>query len=694
MPRPLLFLPPRLPLSISRPRFTALLQSLRSPVPQPVLSCLPSLSGVDLARTFWGVPASPSLTETADLLDLLSTPEGATAIADASRAARRPLPLRLAPADLAAVLLTRHATDPALYAPVLARALLPFARIVPTVLPLELVARAPRAAADPSLLTRALETLLTPRRFLAAFHATDDATASIHIAILRRASARAALAPANESRILRRDVVVDTLRIDVPDGRVVIHCDPDDDRARLETAYAAAVATSLFNDPSFFADAPAYTCKPVVLLGSEGLAARRPPGVSRIRVVDITWDDGEGTTHNAHGSDALAAFERLGGARGGYVREMTYRLDAPVSPHPVDVTVHLPDRALYRSARHERLAREALASIGSLTPGAVADDSYTLAPWIHAEWRWRKVLGDALFERMAAAKVLVRVKTRMVGDPAMGKYGWSYVAFDLRTEPGKQYAVAMDRRLPSRDLEGDHRRMWRLDPAAVGRALARELGTDPAPPDATIGDAAIDLGTVRGEIGLRFMAVLRSPGPSVATLVEAMVRAAGTSHLVVLLPDGRTIGGAGVVEIGLGLAELFGQQPIASQVFARVVQKKGDDSVARWRLAAPDTRFVADAKTGRMWLDRCELTLPESGARILRRTAREGGRPVQTNILAHEVSPHRGDDAVIRQTTPRLGAWIRDSFAARGLKAPDDADDIVAFVPKKGWRMTVKCEVL
>ncbi len=575
MALPLLFLPPRLPLSISLPRFTSFLLALRAPLPLRLLSTSRPPTALDLARALWGVPASPDFSDAIDLLDLLSSPTGAPT---PPRAARRPLPLRLPPADLAAVLLTLHASDPAAFEPLLERTLHTFARVVPRHLPLELVARAPRAAADPALLVRALESILGPRRFVAAWYATDDATGSLHVAVVRRARAHAAVGPARgaalvPARRLRRDFTVDTIRVDVPDGRVILRCDPDD--PSLESAYAAAVATSLFGDPSYFADTPAYTFKTVVLLGSEGLAAKRPPGVSRMRVVDITWDDGEGSTLNAHGSDALAAFERRGGAGGGYVTGAMYRIDAPVSSHPIDVAIRLPDRAFYRSARHERLARAALASVGSLAPGAVADDSFTLAPWIHAEWRWRKLLGDALFDSMVAAKLLVRVKTRMVGDPAMGKYGWSYVAFDLRSEPGKQYAVAMDPRLPSRDLEGDERRMWRLDPAAVGRALARDLGAEPAPPDAAIGSAALDLGTVRDAIDLRFFAVLRSPGPAAPALVQAMVRASGASHLVVLLPEGRTLGGAGGVEIGLGIAELFGQEPITAKTFTCVAEKKG-----------------------------------------------------------------------------------------------------------------------
>ena len=115
--------------------------------------------------------------------------------------------------------------------------------------------------------------------------------------------------------------------------------------------------------------------------------------------------------------------------------------------------------------------------------------------------------------------------------------------------------------------------------------------------------------------------------------------ALGVSGILILLPERRTLGGAGAVEIGLGIGELFGQDPIAAKVFARVAERKGVDHVAApWRLAAPDTRFVLEVKTGRTWLDRCELELPESGARLLRRIAREEGQPVHTSLLGQELS--------------------------------------------------------
>ena len=56
-------------------------------------------------------------------------------------------------------------------------------------------------------------------------------------------------------------------------------------------------------------------------------------------------------------------------------------------------------------------------------------------------------------------------------------------------------------------------------------------------------------------------------------MLDAMVRVAGASHVVVLLPERRSLGAP--VEIGLTTAQLFGEGSIAAKVFASVEKKKG-----------------------------------------------------------------------------------------------------------------------
>ncbi|HEY2517666.1 MAG TPA: hypothetical protein VGI39_42650, partial [Polyangiaceae bacterium] len=445
------------------------------------LAAAESAPRADVARSLWGFASDARGAEAFDLLELLATPLGARAITDALAAAGRSPAPDLPCEDLAAWLLTRRARSARLE-PVLERALHRFARFVPPSPPLELVGVASRRSADPALAIPALAAFLG-EGFVDAWQASGE-DGRVHLAVLRRAPVRAAVILDRRSRLvrrrLRRDLACDVLRLEPGGARLVVRTD----EPSLEWGYARVLGRVLFGDEGHFDSAVAYTLKSIVALGSAGLAAARPPGVSRVRVIDLTWDDGEGTAHHLHGSDTLAAFERRGGASGGYVTSALFRFDLAGVERPVDVAVRLPDRAEYRSALHEPVVRAALESLGALAPGRVQDDSFTLAPWVHAEWRWRRILGDACFGRLVARKILVRTESRMVGAPQMGKYGWSYVSFDLKSEPGKKYAVAMDPALPSRDLDPEELRMWRLDLPALQRALAGDLACEPAPADA------------------------------------------------------------------------------------------------------------------------------------------------------------------------------------------------------------------
>ncbi len=99
MSTPLLFVPPRLALSIARPRFDAFLAAFDVALPREASAGSP----IDVARALWGMPTLEALADAVDLLDLLATDDGAAAIRDAARAAGRTLPRNLPPADLATV---------------------------------------------------------------------------------------------------------------------------------------------------------------------------------------------------------------------------------------------------------------------------------------------------------------------------------------------------------------------------------------------------------------------------------------------------------------------------------------------------------------------------------------------------------------------------------------------------------------
>ena len=164
----------------------------------------------------------------------------------------------------------------------------------------ELVAKKPHEANEPAHFERAIAELLKDD-LVDVWHALDE-RGSVHVAVVRRGRARASFDGVDPSvaRRMRRDRSGDLVRIDVAEGRILIRTD----EPSLERAYARAAGSALFDDEAFFGDSPSYSLKALVALGHEALAALRLPGVLRARLVDITWDDGAGVTHTAHGSDA------------------------------------------------------------------------------------------------------------------------------------------------------------------------------------------------------------------------------------------------------------------------------------------------------------------------------------------------------------------------------------------------------
>jgi hypothetical protein len=149
------------------------------------------------------------------------------------------------------------------------------------------------------------------------------------------------------------------------------------------------------------------------------------------------------------------------------------------------------------------------------------------------------------------------------------------------------------------------------------------------------------------------------------------------------------------VDVPLGIAELFGGVGCAPKVIERVAEKKRlpRSFAGLWRLAGPGVRFAGDDQTLECCLDGHALDISEAGRRVLIGTAKGAGEPVPSGVLGGIVAPRRADDGAVRQTVRKLGGWIRDSFVRAGKKPPKDADAIVEFVPKRGWRMTVKADV-
>ncbi len=605
------------------------------------------------ARALWGREVPRHLADTFDLLGRLATPAGRDALIEAARDTRREHAgwAEQSPADVAAGLLARAVVENA----VLHRAYLRLSR-----LPIErptyelrgkaatrIPARAPTPGAPKdrvSALAAALARVQGPgagparRGETAAAEAwvhEDDATGDLHAVVLYAIPGEPARA--------------DAFRFRVAEARLAITAA----RPQWLPAYAAAWGAALYDDAGFFLDAPSVTLKPLQELGSAGLAAaaergKLSPDVVRVRLVACQLECGDGHRVEAHGPDALAHIApHL--RHGGHLARATVRIDVAGEVGPVDCVLQPPHRidvgwggAARTGARGPRIAREAIARLGLLAPGALGDDITTMRPLLQPEWRWRELAGDAGWASMCLHGLLEDVEgreTRRVAAPAHRRFGRAAVAFPLFEPftPMPGGAAAVDPDAPV-EYQNFVRALHEANEVLVQWTDYYVVPDDPALPAITVpqkdmGMQRLSLGALlrkaRGEMGLRRSArpklphgvlwvgscgsragscgssMWSAPPPRRRTARDrgrAITRAAGFGRAVVLVPKGRKLG-RDFVELELTVKEQLGAESWRGKV-AEAVRALGiEDRVAPERLAPEDARLVVDTEGERVLLD-------------------------------------------------------------------------------------------
>ncbi|HEY2514387.1 MAG TPA: hypothetical protein VGI39_26160, partial [Polyangiaceae bacterium] len=549
MPRPrLVFFPPPLAfaLSVSGAPFHRFL-SLHG-APRALLSLAPAA----LPRALFAHPHEEPLASALDLLARLVAGGARRALLDAAAALALPLAdLHALPtAELALHVLTLRHDDPR-WLGVLRRALLAIAELgADPPFAYEHVAREPRRARPlpeaASDLRPLLATALSPATRDFDLWSEEDPSGAYHFALLSADAPAVALdfAPSLDSRPRRYTPLrFDRVSVDVAGGRVAITTQhPEDVRA-----IAAAVGLALFGDAAFFGDRPAFTTRPIELLGTAGIAtAPLPAPITRVRVIACTQERIRLGRRRATGSSALALFEEGPGLAVGYLPEVTLRFDLAGDDTPVDVEVRLPSRFWCGSPRWEPVIREAMAGLGMLAPGTLPDDAWSLFPVRHPDWRLREALGEGEVEALLAAGALQRVVSRNVTREELRAQGSNLLTFPIPGEPGASYAISSDPSVPSRDVTARDRELLELDVPRLAGIRAREMGLEGEPRVHDAG-ARVVLGTLKARTAsLAFVAVLRAPASAAEESAMAKEIAADVfpAHAVVLLPKGRGVPGS------------------------------------------------------------------------------------------------------------------------------------------------------
>jgi hypothetical protein len=485
------------------------------------------------------------------------------------------------------------------------------------------------------------------------------------------------------ARSLRADIV----RVDPNVGRFSLTTA----RPRHLVSLARAFGAALYADTGFFGLGPSMSFKKLLELGRAGFAELAlPDGLESWDIVGCQWMKGDGSRHETRGPDALGALERNAHVAGGYFSRITMRITPRGSQTPVDVFMQLPHMLTVSDPRHEANAREAVFAIDGFRTGALADDAHTLAPWVHPEWRWREVVGDAAFEALLTKKLLVRVKTSAVASKDARTLARAVRVTQIPGERGTSYATPEDWSLPARDVRDDETEMWELTSDRVNDVMRAGLGLTPiAKPQAI--DGVVDLGHLDAKSGrVRIVYAMQKPPKRLARDVRDACKL-GTQPLY-LVPEGRRLTEASVHQVELTLLEQFGLGDM-KDVLRRIVQEVGlEEEIAIEARTEMRAELTYERSVDRLWLSGVALdALPDLARRMLVFLIESAPKVVSVRELGHAMSSATmNPDVMVRKTRRGLRRWIEQCFVAVGKALPKDAvERVIVKEGRGGYRLGV-----
>ena len=324
---------------------------------------------------------------------------------------------------------------------------------------------------------------------------------------------------------------------------------------------------------------------------------------------------------------------------------------------------------------------------GLFAPGALPDDARSLAPYEHGEWRWRAVVGDAVFERLRKMGRLMRTQSAHVSTPEHRMHGAAYVV-DAAGE-GSQYALAEDRSLGARLVGPKDRVAWRLDTRALAAAMTADLGAHAAPTPLAIA-GVLDLGLVTLASGkLRVVYAMAEPP---AGWVETVRRACGVSVTpVVLVPKGHAGEARGMLEVEIDVSEQL--RGAARRAGARANRGGARRSRARWsRRALRRGRSSIDPATERVWVTGVCIRFNEQRWQLVSVLARKGGAVATTKDLGAAISKSSYPD-VARRMKIQVERQMRRELEAAGADA-SIVDRMIVAEGRQGYRFGASVRVL
>jgi hypothetical protein len=473
-----------------------------------------------------------------------------------------------------------------------------------------------------------------------------------------------------------RSIVVDLLVVAADGARVRVTTSAPE----LLPRYSAALGLSA---------RPSFTLRPFHELPPPGLAYDKlPSGVRAAVVVGRRRRRPNGARTETRSFDVSKEEGPMGE---GYVDRVTLRVDLADADRPVDAFLELPWRFDISDRAYEAPIRALLHGAGVFAPGMLADDAWTLAPFVHGEWRWVSVLGKEHVDRMRQAGLLVKEKAPHATTEELRMLGSTYVVRDVPGEPGLAYALSEDPSVPARLVREEQRVAYRLVIEKLAEALRSALGSSGG--GANVGDGVLDLGWVAVGAGkMRFFYLVSQPGKGWAA---AIARACGLGATpIVLVPRGRREAVKEMAVVELDVTEQLGADS-AWQVVARAARALGaEGELEAWRIA--EEELVVDKASQRVWFRGVLVTkLSEKSYRFVVFLVENQGKVVATKELGALVSMSGYPDVAARRTKREVERQIGESLVAAGrLGEAESVKRIVVVEGKKGYRLGVGARVV
>ena len=193
---------------------------------------------------------------------------------------------------------------------------------------------------------------------------------------------------------------------------------------------------------------------------------------------------------------------------------------------------------------------------------------------------------------------------------------------------------------------------------------------------------------------LRFVEIVRGVGPREGKRVaRAIRRAVGKEHAVVLVPEGKTLGGV-LPEVSLDLTRQLGLGDYSDVIVraARELRMEGELEPARF--ATREAPLVIVREREEVWLGRVKLILAARHVALC--DALSDGKARTGAELGKRISPGATDLAhVAHKVMSELDARVVRSFREAGVPLPEEwsAGKLVVKAGNRSFRLGVGCVV-